>query len=119
EQIRQPQCQAFDDDDPARARRCAKRIAQANGFLNDGPLGRASCPGCGNARAHLLVIGGGGSDHGDRATMGACERFGIPALAWSHATQYERFHRPRVLLSQPRSRTFMASTVSGLTLVRV
>jgi len=29
EQIRQPQCQAFDDDDPARARRCAKRIAQA------------------------------------------------------------------------------------------
>jgi hypothetical protein len=35
----------------------------------------------GNPRAHLLVIGGGGGDYGDRATMHACERFCMPALS--------------------------------------
>jgi hypothetical protein len=62
-------------------RRCAKRNGEANGFLNDRPLGRASRPVCGNAYTHLVVIGGGGSDHGDRTAMGASERFCIPALS--------------------------------------
>ena len=64
QKIGEPQRQAFDDDDATRARRCAKRIGEANGFLNDRPLGRASRPVCGNPYTHLVVIGGSGDGAG-------------------------------------------------------